>query len=160
MRCIVILAVLLSAGSAGAAEGDVASVESFVKRFAATFNENDPAALATLYEETDDLEVVFSSGIRHRGFKTLRTAYVEDQAHNRYSNSRCKILSVRVFDGGDTAIATFEHMFGFRVIADDTRWKVHVRTTSVLRRVKGEWRIALEHSSAIRDVDRIVPDED
>jgi hypothetical protein len=45
-------------------------------------------------------------------------------------------------------------------LADDSRWQVHIRTTSVLHRVENKWKIVLEHSSSIRGVERMIRIED
>ena len=122
--------------------------------WARAFNKNDPKLLLAFYDPSESTEVLVSSGFRHRGYKAIEKAYTRDQKQLRFYDSNVKEVSTRIL--GDTALINFEHLFKFRATDDDSRWQVHIRTTTVLHRIDGNWKIVLEHSSAIRGIERIV----
>lgn len=149
----VTLAILTSPCIAADEPSKPESPRQFLTRWVSAFSRNSPEAQIAFYDNSDETEVIVSSGFRHRGYKAVLKAYEDDQKVLRYHDSKPKDMSVRRF--GDTAIATFEHLFKARMLQDDARWQVHIRTTSVLRRAEGEWRIVHEHSSSIRGIDRL-----
>jgi ketosteroid isomerase-like protein len=57
----------------------------------------------------------------------------------------------------DVAWVTCRQRVKFRVLADDNKFQLEVRTTFVLKRHRDAWRIVLDHSSPIADVPRIKP---
>ncbi len=132
--------------------------EQFIKQWAAAYNKNDPTLMTDFYEQSKDVDVIISAGIRHRGFKALQKAYTDDFKAVRFYDSRPINISSRMI--GDIALVTFEHQFKSRVIQDDSRWRVHVRTTSVLKQIKGRWKVVLEHSSPIHGTERVVSIEE
>ena len=132
--------------------------EKLIEQWAAAYNKNDPALLLAFYEQSEDVDVIISAGIRHHGFKAVRNAYTDDFKAVRFHDSKAINLSSRIID--NTALVTFEHQFKSRVVEDNSRWRIHVRPTSVLKRVKGTWKIVLEHSSPIRGTERVVPIEE
>ena len=146
------IACLMSAAYADEEADD--SPKAFIKVWASTFNENNPVKQAAFYDRSEETEMLVSSGLQTKGFKAIQKAYRDDQKQLKYSDSSASKISTRIL--GDTAIVTFEHQFKIRFLADDSRWQVHIRTTSVLHRVENEWKIVHEHSSSIRDIDRMV----
>ncbi len=106
------------------------------------------------YDRSEKTEVLVSSGFRYQGFKAVEEAYRDDQKRLRYYDSTAKNVATRVL--GNTAIATFEHRFRIHFLEDDSRWQIHIRTTSVMHRLDDEWKIVLEHSSSIQGVERMI----
>ena len=147
---------LVSAGYADEKVDD--SPKALIIAWAATFNENDPEKQATFYDRSEATEMLVSSGLRTEGFKAIQKAYQDDQKQLRYSDSTVSKVSTRIL--GDTAIVTFEHQFKLQFLAEDSRWQIHIRTTSVLHRVDNEWKIVHEHSSSIRGIERMTRIED
>ena len=129
------------------------SPRTFIKAWAATFNQNTPEKLAAFYDRSEKTEMLVSSGFRTNGYEAIRKAYQDDQKQLRYSDSAVSKISTRML--GDTAILTFEHQFKLQFLSDDSRWQVHIRTTSVLHRVDDLWKIVHEHSSSIRGIERM-----
>jgi ketosteroid isomerase-like protein len=149
---VALLTSLTLASSSCADERDANTPQHLITEWAASFNANDPDLLCEFYDQSDNLEVITSSGVRHHGYPILQKAYADDHEVARFYESEPLKISVR--DLGDTALVTFEHRFKFRLLEDNTRWQVHVRTTSVLQRIGDEWRIVLEHSSPIHGIER------
>ena len=153
------LLVVISFGSTlNAADIDTDSAQNFIKEWAETFNKNDPEKLSAFYERGKVTIVIVSSGLRYRGFDSIQEIFRESQEQVRFNESSPMKMETRVL--GDTALVTFEHVFKIRILADGSHWQVHIRTTSVLRRVSDKWKIALEHSSAIRGVERMTRIDD
>ncbi len=140
------------ASSSFAADETDESPKQFITDWAATFNKNDPKLQSAFYDQSEELEVIISAGVRHHGYKAVQKAYTDDLKSVRFYDSTATKISTRIF--GDTALITFEHQFKTRFTEDDSRWQVHVRTTSVLNRNEGKWKIVLEHSSPIRGTER------
>jgi ketosteroid isomerase-like protein len=145
---------LFLARSAVAADDSDLTPKQFITNWARTFEKNDPKLLLAFYDPSESTEVLVSSGFRHRGYKAVEKAYTRDQKQLRYYDSNVKEVSTRIL--GDTALINFEHLFKFRATEDGSRWQVHIRTTTILHRIDGNLKIVLEHSSAIRGIERIV----
>jgi uncharacterized protein (TIGR02246 family) len=133
-----------------AAEDDTKSSTALIAKWASAFNNNDPGELLKFYDLADDTQIISSSGLSHRGEKAIRKAFDDTQRQLRFKESQVKNVNARLL--GKTVIVTFEHRFQVRLLGDDSRWQVHVRTTSVLHRFDGDWKIVHEHSSPIRGV--------
>lgn len=147
-----LLASMLLAYPALAGESTESTPQQLVADWAATFNKNDPELLCDFYDQSGDLQVIISSGVRYRGYDAVKKAYADDHEVVRFYESEPVEISARNL--GDTAIVAFEHKLKVRFLDDNTRWQVHVRTTSVLKRMGGEWKIVLEHSSPIHGIER------
>lgn len=150
------LAVIASlwVSSSFAAEPTDESPQKFIQSWAEAFNTNDPEKLSAFYDPSEELEVIVSAGVRHHGYKALKQAYVGDSRNVYFYDSQVSNLSTRVL--GETALVTFEHQFKVRFKTDNTRWQVHIQTTTVLHRTQGEWKIVLEHSSPIEGTSRFI----
>lgn len=148
----ILITVLACCVVAMAAETEEASPKEFVKSWAAALAKNDPKHHMTFYDMDDRLEVIISSGTRLEGYDAVKEAYNKDQETVRFYDSKAKDITIRQL--GDVALVSLEHQFKVRSLADDTRWRVHIRTTLVLHRFDGEWKIVQEHSSPIQGIDR------
>jgi len=153
-----VLIIVCLAASSHSEEATADSAENFVKDWVATFNKNDPAKILAFYDGSKEIEVISSSGMRYRGYKAVQKAYRDAEKEVRFYDSSAKEIGTRIL--GDTAFVTFEHLFKSHVLADESRWQVHIRTTSVLHRAENKWKIVLEHSSSIRGVKRMTRIED
>ena len=93
-----------------------------------------------------------SAGVRHVGHKAIQKAYTDDLKTVRFSDSKTVNATSRIF--GDTAIVSFNHQFKVHFAKEGSHWQVHIRTSTVLNRKNGKWKIVQEHSSPIRGIDR------
>ncbi|MGD2087787.1 MAG: nuclear transport factor 2 family protein [Candidatus Aminicenantes bacterium] len=150
---LALVVILCFAAGLHAEEAIADSAENFIKDWVAVFNKNDPEKLLTFYDPSNKTEVIVSSGFHYRGYKAVQKVYRDDLNQVRVYDSSAKEMGTRIL--GDMAIVTFEHLFKFRSLADDSRWQVHIRTTSVLHRVENKWKIVHEHSSSIHGVKRM-----
>ena len=142
----------LVSSSCNAQEGD--SPKQFIAKWASSFNENDAKALLKFYDRSEDTELVMSAGIRKQGYSAIQDTYKSDFKAARFTDSKITKVSERKF--GETALLTFDHQFKLKLKQDGSRWQVHIRTSTVLGRKNGQWKILLEHSSPINGIDRHV----
>ena len=126
--------------------------ENFIKQWVDAFNKNDPAKLLAFYDQSKNTELIASIGANLQGYKAIEKMYRGDLKAVSFSDSKAKKIRVRKLD--DIVIVTFEHRFKYRVLADDSFWQIHIRTTSVLRLKEKKWKIVHEHSSSIKGVQR------
>jgi ketosteroid isomerase-like protein len=155
---IISLIITVLAGPVAQAEED--RVKNRVEAWVAAFNENKPEKMASFYENTEDLDMLVSAGLWHRGIGEIKKAYEKDEKSWAYYDSSSRNLRIR--DLGDVALASFEHRFKLRSLDEDMKFQVHIRTTMTLRKIDSEWKIVSEHSSAIHGVERatVVNEED
>lgn len=132
--------------------------KSVVGAWVATFNDNDVNKLLAFYEQSSELEVIASSGNRYDGYDAIKKGFADDMENVRFYESKAKAISARRLGG--VALVSFEHQFKMVIQEDGSKWQFHIRTTSVLNRVDGDWRITQEHSSAIRGIDRLTRIDD
>jgi ketosteroid isomerase-like protein len=155
---LALVVIFCFAAALHAEEAIADSAENFIKDWVAAFNKNDPENLLSFYHRSEKTEVIVSAGLRYRGYKALQKVYRDELKQVQLYDSSAKEMGTRIL--GDTALVTFEHLFKLRYLADDSRWQVHIRTTSVLHRVENKWKIVLEHSSLIRGIKRMTRIED
>jgi ketosteroid isomerase-like protein len=124
-----------------------------IERWAKALTSKDPADALHFYAESEDLILILSSGYQFKGYAAVKDVYERSSRDIAFFESEVtELVAQRV---GDVAWVACRHRARFRVIADDSKWQLEVRTTFVLKRHKDEWRIVLEHSSPIADVPRM-----
>jgi ketosteroid isomerase-like protein len=126
-----------------------------VQRWAKALTAKEPAELLRFYAESEDLIVILSSGHQFKGYAEVKKVYEKSLREIVFFES--EVAEVTAQQLQDMAWVTCRHRARFRVLADDDKFELQVRTTFVLKRQKNEWRIVLEHSSPIADVPRIRP---
>lgn len=155
---LALVVIFCFAAALHAEEAIADSAENFIKDWVAAFNKNDPEKLMAFYHRSEKTEVIVSAGLRYRGYKAVQKVYRDELKQVRIYDSSAKEMGTRIL--GDTALVTFEHLFKLRYLSNDSRWQVHIRTTSVLHRVENKWKIVLEHSSLIPGIERMTRIED
>lgn len=155
---LALVVIVCFAAALHAEEAIADSAENFIKDWVAALNKNDPEKLLAFYHRSNNTEVIVSSGLHYRGYTAIQKVYRDELKQVRVYDSSAKEIGTRIF--GDTALVTFEHLFKLRSPADDSRWQVHIRTTSVLHRIENKWKIVHEHSSSIGGVKRMTRIED
>lgn len=148
-----LLLVLLIAAASHGEDVTTDSATTFIKIWADSFIDLEPEKMMALYDDSKEVDVISSAGLRYRGSNALQEAYEEAQREVRFVESTAEKIDCRVL--GDTAVLTFEHVYKTKLLTDMSQWKGRVRTTSVLHRRKDKWKIVLEHSSSIRGVKRV-----
>lgn len=150
-------ALLLIAGTAVSNEAQKSpeqSAKEFVQEWAKVLNETDAEKTIAFYDESEKTHLLGSSGQTFHGFTAISAAYRKDFQEVRISDSHIQNLSMRILDGGETAVALFEHRFKFHE-QNGSVYQGHVRTTQVLHRTDDGWKIVHEHSSPKYGVDRM-----
>jgi ketosteroid isomerase-like protein len=127
------------------------AIESWAKAFTA----KEPADVLRFYDESEDLLLILSSGHQINGYAAVSEQYHKGFREVAFFESQVTELSAE--QQQDVAWVTCRHRAKFRVLADNTKFQLEVRTTFVLKRHKDTWRIVLEHSSPIAEVPRMKP---
>ena len=139
-------------------EATADSASKFIKSWAAAYTQNDPVRMMQFYDQSPETEIVISAGVIFQGHEAIKELYDESKREVRFLKSDTKNLRTRLL--GNTAVVTFEHVFETEHLSEKSRWRGHVRTSSILHRIEDKWRIVHEHSSPIHGIDRISPVED
>ena len=154
LKTIVLVTAFFWMASSSFAVDENNSPKQVIAEWASTFNKNDSKAIVDFYEQSEDIELIMSAGIYKHGYLAIERTYKDDFKAVRFYDSKAKKMSVREI--GDTALVTFEHQFKSEIKKDGSRWRVHIRTSSILGRKNGQWKIVLEHSSPINGIERYV----
>lgn len=118
------------------------------------FNQNDSEHITSFYEDDERVDLLVSMGKWMRGSTAIADMYASDMQAVEFYDSKAEKMNIRVFD--NTALISFEHRFKYNIVADDTHWKIHIRTTVTLRNTENGWKIVQEHSSPIHGVERAI----
>lgn len=153
LRLFVVFASFAASQSLAAREPTVASAETFIDSWAASYLNNDATATLDFYLLDESSRIIVSAGVMFQGEQAIEKFYAESYRDVEFTASKAKAVKTQLLD--DMAIITFEHRYEFTVRADKSRFKGHIRTSSILRRADGEWKIVHEHSSPIAGIERI-----
>jgi uncharacterized protein (TIGR02246 family) len=127
----------------------------FLENWANSWANEDVDLMMSFYEDSEDLVAISSSGEFIKGAAAVRKMC---KAAFRESNwERALLRDLEIRQDGDTAWATFRFTADFTFPGDPTKMTFASRGSVVLHRVKGEWKIVLEHFSPIKDFPRIQP---
>ena len=121
----------------------------------ATVTAKEPADVLRFYDESEDLIVIWSSGHQHKGYAAVKKEF--QKLFREVAIFDLEVTQMTANQLHDVAWVTCRQRAKFRVLADDKKFQLEVRTTFVLKRHKDAWRIVLDHSSPIADVPRIKP---
>jgi ketosteroid isomerase-like protein len=104
------------------------------------------------YEDGDDVVVILSWGVMRTGIADVRREY--ESAFNEvvFENVELRDLSVRETEQVAWAVARFQADTTRR--SDQSKWRLVIRTSYVLKQTDDGWKIVFEHSSPIAGVDR------
>ncbi|MEM7455911.1 MAG: nuclear transport factor 2 family protein [Planctomycetota bacterium] len=132
------------------------SARDALEAWAAAFNSNDSEVLLEFYDNSNETVVVVSSGTLVSGLESFESVVRTDFQFVTFSDSRIEDVHERQLTD-EVSVFTFEHRFVANVTEEDTRLQGHVQTTIVMQKLDGIWKIVSEHSSALPDVERMVP---
>ena len=124
-----------------------------IKQWADSFNHNDAEKHLRHYFQSDETEVLVSTGLWYHGYKEVADGFRDDLKLVQFSKSRIEDLRVARF--GDMATVSFIHRFHYVILANGVECLIQIRTTSTLKKTDKGWRIVMEHSSPLKDVPRV-----
>jgi ketosteroid isomerase-like protein len=111
--------------------------------------------MTAFYDQSKELEMTVSAGGRFQGTAEVAKVFRDAKSEVRFSDSKAQRIAARSL--GETALVSFEHLFKIEVLEGGAHFQVHLRTTSTLRLLHGQWRIVMEHSSPIAGIERDTP---
>jgi len=110
-------------------------------------------SVLAFYEQNDDVVIVHSTGELVKGTDAIRKTYQDAFAEVVFDDVSLKDLLVR--QSGGMAWAACRFVADTTRHSDEAKWRIEIRTSFVLQRLGTSWKIALEHSSPIRNVPRV-----
>ena len=122
-----------------------------MEKWAKTLNSNEPKKQLEFYEGSNEVQVISSSGKISVGFTEITAEYEAAKKQIRFFDS--KLTNITSRELGDTAVVKFRHGFVMEIAEDKSKWQRTVRTTMVLLKTSGAWKIVSEHSSPILGVE-------
>lgn len=140
----------LATAEAGAKE---TSVEDALRQWAEVLRSSKVAEMVILYEDSEHVVALESSGKVRQGAAAVRKMYQE--AFDEVVFKRTTFDALKVRESGDVAWATCRFKADTVVRADQSRWTLQIQGSFVLKREKGAWKIVLEHFSPIGGVPRV-----
>jgi len=130
-----------------------ASAEATLRQWAKTILSSDVEAMTAFYERSESVTAIESTGDQRHGIDSIHKMW--EVAFEEVVFESVTLDDVSVRTDGDIAWATCRFDAGTRVHDDDTRWRLRIQGSFVLRKTNGGWKIALEHFSPMRDVPRV-----
>lgn len=120
------------------------TIQSVFDRYVAAVHASDADALLSLY--ADDVHVFDMMEPFERHGKESGREMLAAWLGNADEKQECEIQDMSVMEEGDLAVARASVRYGV-TMADGTRHSMWNRATWTLRRINGDWKIVLEHTS-------------
>jgi len=126
----------------------------FMGKWVEGYNKNDAKLITAFYDESEEIDVLVSFGVWLRGFEAVKKMYGADMQAARFYDSKAEGMKSRVV--GEVAVVSFIHKFKYEIREESVKYRIHIRTTTTLRKAGDSWKIISEHSSAIKGIERAV----
>jgi ketosteroid isomerase-like protein len=124
-----------------------------LERLADGLKRGDIDGTMACYADTDDVVAIQSYGRQAKGAKELRKLYAD--TFKEVTFERVDLAELSVKRHGDVAWATCRFSADTARKAEQDRWRLEIRTSYVLQRTAGGWKIVLEQSTPLEDVPRV-----
>jgi ketosteroid isomerase-like protein len=147
-----VLTTLVFAASA-ALPAAAASPEEVLRDWTKAWRTSKVAAMAAFYEDSKDVVAWESSGKVRDGAAGIRQMY--EDAFNEVVFDAASMEELKIRQEGNTAWAHGRFRADTTVRADKSRWRLHVRSSFVLKRDGDTWKIVFEHFSPLADIPRV-----
>jgi len=109
--------------------------------------------MVACYEGGDAVTLLHSTGQMLVGGAAVRSDYEAAFAATVFEQVDLELGEM--VDAGDVAWVTGRLRMATRPTVGDERWELQIRTTFVMRRSRGRWRIAHEQSTPVYGVPRV-----
>lgn len=131
------------------------SPERTLHQWAEALKSSKVGNVMTFYEDSEDVLLIVSRGHARKGTDAVRKEY--EAAFAEVTFDRVVLDSLSVRQSGQIAWAVCRFKADTTLHADKSRWRLDIRTSFVLNRIDGTWKIVLEHSSPVAGVPRVQP---
>jgi len=128
------------------------SPSDFMKAWVATFNQSDANKILAYYDSSEETDCFVSMGRSFKGYKKISQMYQQDMTALRFYDSTSEAMKHRIV--GEAAVVSFIHKFKYVIKETNVHYRIHIRTTVVLKKDKNSWKIISEHSSPIKGIER------
>lgn len=117
----------------------------------------DLSSIVECYEVSDSAKIVMSNGSVFTGINEIETSF--ELATQEVTFDKVELKDATYNQHGDVAWITGRLFANMTLKADDSKLILEIYSSFVLKRKGDEWKIALDHSTPIKDVPRVRVDE-
>jgi len=129
------------------------TVEKFLKDWAGSLQKGDSDKMAGLYEDSNDVIAIQSTGRIRKGIGEIRKEY--ESAFSEVVFEKAELQNLTLHHNGEIAWATCRFKADTKVKLDNSAWTLEIFTSFVLKRTGGKWHIVLEQSTPIGGIPRV-----
>ena len=145
--------VLVSAAFAGDTAPGGLTPQQALRAWSAALESSDLERTVGAYDDSSDTVVLLSWGKKRTGLHEIRREY--EAAFKEVVFDKVALESLAVQQCGQVAWATSVFKADTTRQSDQTRWRLSIQTSFVLKQSGNVWKIVLEHSSPIAGVPRV-----
>jgi ketosteroid isomerase-like protein len=149
--CLVLTTVVC--GALAVSPAAAASPEGVLRDWTKAWRTSKVAAMTAFYEDSKDVVAWESSGKVREGAAGIRQMY--EEAFDEVIFDAASLEELKIRQDGNTAWAHGRFKADTTVRADKSRWRLHVRSSFVLKRDGESWKIVFEHFSPMADIPRV-----
>ena len=156
-KCIFIFiaTVIFNVSSSFAYNEQHLAVEKFLEEWAASLKTGDVNKTAGLYEDSNDVVAIQSTGNVRKGIGEIRKEY--ENAFNEVTFEKVELQNLIIRQQGQIAWASCRLKADTKVRQSNAAWILEIYTSFVLKHSGGQWRIVLEQSTPIAGIPRVRP---
>ena len=129
------------------------TVENFLKEWTASLQTGNVDQMAGLYEDSNDVTIIQSTGRIQKGIAEIRKEY--EKAFDEVVFEKAELKNITIRNQGDVAWATCRFRADTSTKLENSAWTLEIFTSFVLKHTGGKWSIVLEQSTPIADIPRI-----
>lgn len=142
--------------SASLAQGEkTATAELFLNRWVATLQTGNFEQMVSLYEDSNDVIVIQSTGKIRKGIGEIRKEY--ESAFHEVVFEKAELENLIIRHDGDLAWAACRFRADTKTKQDNSTWILEIYTSFLLKRTDSKLRIVLEQSTPIDGIPRVRP---
>jgi uncharacterized protein (TIGR02246 family) len=146
---------IFSVSSLFAQNEQQAAVKKFLKEWAASLQTGDVNKIASLYDDSNDVIAIQSTGIVRKGIGEIRKEY--ENAFREVIFEKTELQNLIIRQQGQIAWASYQLKADTMVRQSGEAWILEIYTSFVLKHSGGQWRIVLEQSTPIAGIPRVRP---
>ena len=127
----------------------------FMTSWVDAYNKNDANTIIACYDQSGSTYLE-CDGMEVRGFKEIEKMYREGMKACRFYDSKAEGMKHKLVEdeAEDLACVTFTHKFKYLIHETGDHYRIHIRTTALLRKNNDSWKIVCERSTPIHGIER------
>ena len=117
------------------------TAENFLKEWATSLQTSDADKMAGLYEDSNDVIAIQSTGQIRKGIGEIRREY--EKAFNEVVFEKAELQNITIHRKGDVAWSACRFKADTTVKQDNSTWTLEIFTSFVLKRTGGKWGLQM-----------------